>query len=400
VQTPFSDIHPFKTEVIRRPEGDRYVLTVNAKGFPVDWPNLYCSIALRSSGIALATMQTHMAAVCLIENWAADQGIFLRQRIETLDLLDAPEIQRLRAEMRTRRAPAKDGSKVVGNPHWRMRLISIADYIRWHSEIVISRMSSRDQRWATAQKRLNTVCKQIVGKIRLRKNKKKGGLEKKTQQVLAEAITIGHETNPFARRTQPRNLALVAAYSEGGFRRGEAAGLKCVDMHLNGPSPYVVVERRPDDLDDTRAQQPLPKTLSHDVPISPRSARILAEFMIYERPTYPGAKKSPYVFISQEGHPLSLSSVDQIFRKLRDVPGIPEDFSAQTLRRTWNDRVGDAAEELGIPPELEMQIRNEAQGRVRHSSQAIDYQVGRLRRRGNDIALKMQDQATKEAVNG
>jgi hypothetical protein len=104
VQTPFDDIRPFNTEVIRRPEGDRYVLPVNANGFPVDWPNLYCSIALRSSGIALATMQTHMAAVCLLENRAADQGISLRQRIETLDLFDVAEIQRLRSEMRTRRS--------------------------------------------------------------------------------------------------------------------------------------------------------------------------------------------------------------------------------------------------------------------------------------------------------
>jgi len=60
----------------------------------------------------------------------------------------------------------------------------------------------------------------------------------------------------------------------------------------------------------------------------------------------------------------------------------------------------DAAEELGIAPELEMQIRNQAQGRVRHSNQAIDYQRGRLRRRGNDIAVKMQDLVSKDGTNG
>jgi hypothetical protein len=400
VQTIFSDIHPFKTKVIRMPEGDRYVLTVNANGYPVDWPNLYCMISIRPSGLALGTMQTHMTAVCLVENWSAQRGIPLRQRIETLDLLTTAEIDSLRFAMRTHLSPSKDGSRVVKNSHWRMRLKAIAEYVRWHSEVVISRMSSRDERWASSQKRLNEVCKKLVGKIRARKGKKKPGLEKEPQQVLAKAITIRHETNPFSLRTQPRNLALVAAYSEGGFRRGEAVGLKCIDMHLNGPSPFVVVERRPDDLDDTRAQQPHAKTLPHQVAIAPRAARILAEYMVYERPTYPGAKKSPYVFISQEGHPLSLSSVDQIFRKLRSVEGIPPKFSPQVLRRTWNDRVGDAAEELGIPPELEMQIRNEAQGRVRHSSQAIDYSVGRLRRRGNEIAMKMQNQATKELGNG
>jgi integrase len=395
VQALFDEIYPLTTKVIRMPEGDRHVLAVNAKGFPVDWPNLYCSISLRPSGIALATMQTHMKAVCLLHNWSADRDIPLRKRIETLDLFTAEEIDGLRFEMRIDHSPDPT-KKVVGNPHWGMRLKAVAAYIRWHAEHVISRMSARDERWSSARKRLDFVCSRIAGKVRTRKGRKKGGLQPEAQMALAKAITLGHPSNPFAERTQPRNLALVAAYSEAGLRRGECVGLKCIDMHLNGKAPFVTVERRPDDPDDTRSQEALAKTLAHDVPISPRAARILAEFMINDRPTYPGAKKSPYVFISQEGKPLSLSSVDQIFRNLRKVPGVPDDFSPQSLRRTWNDRTGDAAEELGIPPELEMQIRNQAQGRVRHSSQAIDYQVGRLRRRGNDIALKMQERATRD----
>ena len=52
VQSPFTEIYPLSTEVIRLPEGDRHVLTVNAEGFPVDWPNLYCTIRLRPSGIS------------------------------------------------------------------------------------------------------------------------------------------------------------------------------------------------------------------------------------------------------------------------------------------------------------------------------------------------------------
>lgn len=399
MQDLFDDIAPFSTKVIRMPEGDRFVLTVNAEGYPVDWPNLYCSIELRSSGVALSTMQTHMTAVSLLHNWAAGRGIDIRQRIESLDLLATDEIDSLRFDMKLSRTRSKKVSKVVKNPHWGMRLKAVAAYLHWHADIVISRMSARDERWPSARKRLAAACKRIVGKIRMRKGKKKAGLEKEAQQVLAKAITIRHPTNPFSRRTQPRNLALVVTYSEGGLRRGEALGLKCIDMHLNGPAPYVVVERRPDDKDDTRSQQPLAKTLSHPVPISPRAARIIAEYMIYDRPTYAGADESPYVFISQEKKPLSLSSVDQIFRKLRSVEGIPDDFSPQVLRRTWNDRVGEAAEQLGIPPELEMQIRNEAQGRVRHSSQAIDYQVGLLRRHGNDVAVTMQDKATKDALD-
>ena len=80
MQYPFTEIHPLTTKVIRLPEGDRHVLTVNAKGFPVDWPNLYCTISLRTSSMALATMQTHATAVCMLHNWCGDRGISLQQK--------------------------------------------------------------------------------------------------------------------------------------------------------------------------------------------------------------------------------------------------------------------------------------------------------------------------------
>lgn len=384
------------------PEGDRHVMVVNAMDFPVDWPNLYCSISLRPNGIGLAMMQTRMTAVCMLHNWCGARGLDLQGRIESLDLFTMAEINALRIDMRVNQRPARKGrrsSQVVGNSHWRMRLKAIADYVQWHAEQVISRMSARDERMPGARKRLDQLCTQIVGKIRRRKSPLKEGLKPQSQEAFAHGITPGHPINVFAHRTQRRNQALMVVYSEGGLRRGEAVALKCVDMHLNGTSPYIRVERRPDDPNDPRAQEARNKTLAHSVEISPAAAKILADYMIFDRPTYPGAKKSEYVFLSQEGTPLSLSSVDQIFRKLRKVPNVPGDFTSNSLRRTWNDRVGDAAEEIGIAPELEMQIRNQAQGRVRHSNQAINYQIGRLRRLGNKIALRMQDK-TKDPANG
>ncbi|MBI5129869.1 MAG: tyrosine-type recombinase/integrase [Rhodopseudomonas palustris] len=394
----FTEIYPLTTKVIRLPEGDRHVLTVNAKGFPVDWPNLYCMISLRPSSMALSTMQTHATAICMLHNWCGDQGIPLQERIEKLDLFTMSEIAALRFAMRVNRSPGSE-SATVEPPHWSMRLKAISAYIAWHGDHVLSRMSARDERWPAARKRLTATCKRINGTIKHRKGKKKEGLEKDQQTALATGISLGHPKNPFNANVQPRNLALIAVYSEGGLRRGEGGGLKICDMHLNGNEPYIEVERRPDDPDDPRAQEPNTKTEAHPVPIGTKVARLLGDYMIYDRPNYKNARKSPYVFLSQEGQPLSLSSIDQVFRALRAVPGVPKDFSPNSLRRTWNDRVGDAAELLGIAPELEMQIRNQAQGRVRHSGEAMDYQRGRLRRRGNAIAIRMQDIATKDGKN-
>lgn len=403
MQHPFAEILPLKTKVIRLPEGDRHVLTVDARDFPADWPNLYCTISLRSSGMALATMQTHATAICMLHNWCGERGISLRERIETLDLFAMEEIASLRLAMRVNLSPPRKGhprSVVVKNAHWSMRLKAISTYIAWHGDHVLSRMSARDQRWPAARKRLDGTCKRINGKIRNRGSKKKEGLKKDEQAAVAVGISLGHPENRFSPSIQPRNLALVAVYSEGGLRRGEAAGLKFSDMHLNGSEPYIEVERRPDDPDDPRAQEPNTKTLAHPVPIGTKVARLLGDYMIYDRPKFKNARKSPYVFLSQEGKPLSLSSIDQIFRTLRKVSGVPKDFSTNSLRRTWNDRIGDAADLMGIAPELEMQIRNQAQGRVVHSNQAIEYQRGRLRRSGNAIAIRMQDLATKDDTNG
>jgi integrase len=238
------------------PEGDRHVMAVNAKGFPVDWPNLYCSISLRPSGIGVSMMQTRTNAVCMLHNWRTERNLSLQERIESLDLFTMEEINALRFEMRLNRLPSGTGrSKVVGNPHWRMRLKAIADYIQWHADHVIGRMSARDPRKPGARKHLDQLCTQIVGKIRRRKGPQREGLETDAQEVFAQAITPGHSSNVFAPRIQRRNHAVLTVYSEGGLRRGEAVGLKCIDMHLNGPKPYINVERRPDDPVDPRAQE-------------------------------------------------------------------------------------------------------------------------------------------------
>ena len=57
-----SDRIPLRIEEIRLDPGDRFPLTVDADGMPSWWPNLYCSIALRTGGMGLiAENQTRRA---------------------------------------------------------------------------------------------------------------------------------------------------------------------------------------------------------------------------------------------------------------------------------------------------------------------------------------------------
>jgi hypothetical protein len=155
---------PFTTKIIRLLEGDLFTFTVDARGLYVDAPNLYCVVALRPTGMSLATMTARMNAVSMLHNWAAASGIDLLARIRSLDLFRKDEITALRTEIRVNlltrpKRPRRGGrrkarKKVVTNGQWRTRCAAVRDYVAWHVEDVIQRMSSRDDRLAEARERL------------------------------------------------------------------------------------------------------------------------------------------------------------------------------------------------------------------------------------------------------
>jgi hypothetical protein len=171
-------------------------------------------------------------------------------------------------------------------------------------------------------------------------------------------------------------------------------GLQGGDLVLNGPEKKLVVHRRPDNKDDPRSDAPLTKTLPHNVALNEILEHALYTYVVKARPSYPGAKRSPFVFFSQKGKPLSKSAVAHMYRQLRKVVAELEKFSTHILRYTWNDRFGAAAREVGLTETEEKSVRNSAQGWTADSDQGQNYQNRRNRERAAEVSLKMQDAAT------
>ncbi len=394
---------PLRTKQIRLDTGDRYPLTVSAEGIPVWWPNLYCSVELHQTGLAYPTMVAQMNAICLLHNICVSRNIDLDQRIGTVTLFSPEEINLLRDQLRRtcRNGMPSDGITsvaVVGNAHWRDRLKAIAKYIVWRCEPVLDRMGLSDQRLPEARHRLEHFPEKLVGTIRVRRNTNKEGLDEVAQKAFLDAITPGHPTNPFRPRNQIRNQALWMIYWDAGLRRGGALLMSGHDLRLSGSSPSVFVARRPNDPEDPRSVEPRNKTSAHQASIGPDTTRLLHNFVNYERRKYPGAKKSKFVFLSQKGksngkaHPLSPSTVDKMYRRLRDlVPGLPADFTTHVLRRTHKDRMGDAAEEVGLAFDMERLVINQESGWTATSDSLFEYQRRRLRKKGNKLSVLMQD---------
>lgn len=393
---------PFRIEQLRLTDtGERYVMTVGSDGMPTWWPNLFCTVCILIPGLGFSTMQTKMAAIRDFHNACAKRGIDIDQRIESLQLFAEAEIVALREELRPRNSKARRHDlrfcdiRAGRNAHWKNRLMAVRDYIVWRANHVVSRLPLRDPGLPEARHRLTQLPKSLVGTMRVSRNTAKEGMDEKTERAFLDATTPGHPTNPFNRRNQHRNQALWLLYY-AGLRRSEPLTLTGSHLHLNDEDPYVFVPRTQDDPDDPRRQEPRNKTLAHPVSIPPETAAVLHDFMVHHRPTYSGAKKSKYVFFSQKDKPLSITAVVRMYDQLRKkVPALPKDFSTHMVRRTNKDRMGDAAEELGWNSDVEQAVVNQQSGWTRGSETSFDYQRRRLRRKGNDLSLHMQDSATR-----
>jgi integrase len=235
----------------------------------------------------------------------------------------------------------------------------------------------------------------IGGDIPVYENDLLEGLNEEQREILVRAITAGDPTNPFNPRNQVRNEALWLLYIDGGLRRSEPLVIKTKHVRLGGDEPGVTVHRSADDPKDTRAQQPVTKTKAHPVEFTERLHAALDAYILGGRRTYDNAKTSPFLFLSQQGKPLSIGAVDDMCLALRTVPGLPEDFSTHVNRRTWNDKISEAAEELGIASEVEKQARNQAMGWTRQSDQGARYGRRRNRKRAAMIQGVMQDKLTQ-----
>ena len=400
----WGDATPLRTKTIRLDEGDLFVTVVNRHRLQADNATSYCMEVLWPSSVALATMQARMDSVCLFHNWCGGAGIDFVQRLESGEFFQQHELASLRKALRRNLRKPGDPAKrknlkkkksrktTVNSPHWYNRCATVRDYVTWFAEGIIQRMSVRDERLPEMRERLASFKENIVGDIRVRSNPMREGLDERQEQIFLAAITPGDPSNPFEERNQMRNYALWLTYFDGGLRLGEGLGLKTIDCILNGPAKKLVVHRRPDDLEETRKKPALAKTLPHPVEIGRRLASVLHDFIVNHRPSYPNAKREPYVFLSEDGGPLTHATVAYMYTRLREkVEGLPEKFSTNDARRAWNNRFAVAADKAGLTEQQSLAVANHAQGRVPTSVVGENYRGRYNEKKTNEILNEFQD---------
>jgi len=146
-----------------------------------------------------------------------------------------------------------------------------------------------------------------------------------------------------------RNWLMVEMALELGLRVGELLKLR-LDSLPRGGQHALLVRRHPDDPYDTRQHEPAVKTAERGLPLS---APLLTALRLYvtSRPPFGRVSgKSPYLFVTDEGKPLSRGRAHDILQVVSQHTGI-HPLSWHRFRHTWAERM--ATHLLEVPNGLD-----------------------------------------------
>ncbi|MGD7494976.1 hypothetical protein ACQCP4_06100, partial [Ralstonia pseudosolanacearum] len=114
-------------------------------------------------------------------------------------------------------------------------------------------------------------------------------------------------------------------------------------------------------------------------------------------------RRHGFLWTTSNGVPLALSTVNDIFRRLRKkVPGLPSDLTPHALRHDWNERFSEKIDSL--PAERkpgdakEAQVRSHMMGWESNSNMAARYTKRFIQKKAAEIAEEMASAAVTPVI--
>ncbi len=340
--------NPYTVRIPQLLNGERLPLLC-LDGLPLYETGDWTLSALWPEGDATNTMSAKLRAVGHWFRWVDQNGICWEERVRTGVFLSQDEIADVQRWMSVPIGVpfgTKVGKLKVAMGSLAARMIFVGQYLRWVSEKVLHRVpDSTHDRLERKYKRWIARWKKRTPKM---EESKEGGsrfgLSPAQQDLFLRVIHPDCEDNPFEKGMRIRNFAILTLLFEHGLRLAEPLMIQTTDLKF-GDREFVVPGRR-NNPNDPRKIIPSPKkgrNLQHGggryLGLTPASMKALETWMNEDRRDdrrFPGARKSPYVFISERGLPLSVRRMHSIFETIRNAfPELGASFSPHILRHTF-----------------------------------------------------------------
>lgn len=325
--------------------GERLPLLVwGSLGLPEPDVTEFVLTQLRPKGRAARTVSAYLRAIGSGLAHLQRARFGLEERIASGAYLTTPELTAFASV-------CKRGQKklAIDKDEAASRYTRFIEYICWRAELFIGRASSEGsfERGRLALERFKTRARAVAPPpdTSISSPDARTGLTKPQRGLLLAVIQPSDDRNPWSDPAlRARNFAMVQLAYELGPRAGDVLSLKIRDLNITHRPASVTFHRRHDDPDDPRKNQPVLKTKPRVLEISDELALAL-EFWIdrirANRVRFPAARRHPFVFTNDRGHPLGERGYQLVFKKLRtQFPELGE-LVSHVLRYDWNERWHD-----------------------------------------------------------
>jgi integrase len=327
----------FHVVTVRHPGGERLPILLDAERQPVSWINAYLIRRLRPR-LSVSSLVKTLHVLGYLRAWASTESFPLEARLVSGEGLSQDEIiSRLYPWLRRNFQAIGKVRKLVVSPGTVVfRLKVISQCVVWHLECAMSAMPVGSPEIRDMRARLTLIERSFATAARARLPSAVHAVPLSDDR-LQRLLQICHPDscdNPWKRPYRQRNFLMVLIMTTLGVRRGELLKLRVSDCLLSRPIPEIRVERWPDDPADPRINEPQVKTESRHLPCDASLARYLNEYICRTRRTIPGAHRSPFLFLSRSGQPMSLVRVNGLLDQVAAVHPEYNDLHPHSLRST------------------------------------------------------------------
>ncbi|MEX3935751.1 tyrosine-type recombinase/integrase [Paraburkholderia phymatum] len=327
----------FHVVTVLHPGGERLPILLDAERQPVAWVNAYLIRRLRPR-LSVSSLVRTLRVLGYLWAWASAGAFPLEARLVSGEGLTQDEIVSqlypwLRRNFQT---TAKVRRLVVSSNTVAFRLKVVSQFVVWHLECAMSAMPVASPEIRGMRARLTLIERSFATAARARLPSAEHAAplsDDRLQRLLRICHPESHE-NPWKLPYRRRNYLIVLMMVTLGVRRGELLKLRVSDCLLSRSIPEIRVERSPDDPADPRINEPQVKTESRHLPCDASLARYLNEYICRARRKIPGAHRSPFLFLSRIGQPMSLVRVNGLLDQVAAVHPEYDDLHPHSLRST------------------------------------------------------------------
>ncbi|MCH2058863.1 MAG: site-specific integrase [Thalassotalea sp.] len=345
-----------KVETISHESGDQLPILLDRDGMPIPAPNEFLISRRYLSPNTLARNARELLVFYL---WLNKEGICLKQKIMSERFFSEAEfkgglIEFLRKEHSIKEKKVR---KLAISPStFNHRLLTIRMFLTWYLDVVIVSLpfSSKDYERLLANKSriIGYIDREYIASPPTNKSDKKGLTRKESDYLIQTLKPDNFYSNRTTEAVRNRNYVMTMIMLYYGLRPGELLSLRVDDIEI-GAISCIRVTRRPSDPEDKRSPRPQIKRNGRVLIIEdPVFAKSLNDYVTEWRDTLEenSDDESEYLFLNDEGKPLSQSSITQFFRLLRqkNVGHLPSNLSAKSLRHTFSSEMERALKYSGV----------------------------------------------------